>query len=101
MRKSLLNTISLILLFLFVNQLQAQEELVKDINPGGGWSEFEYLFHIGDNFYFAANGDSGRELWISDGTSDGTELLLDINVGFIGSNPTQFVELNGAWYFSG
>ncbi len=100
MRTSLLNTFSLLLLLLFANQLQAQEELVKDINPGGGWSEFEYLFHLGDNFYFTANGDSGRELWISDGTPDGTEILLDINVGFIGSNPSQFVELNGTWLFS-
>ncbi len=100
MRKSLLSTFSFILLLCFSNQILAQQELVKDINPGGGWSEFEYLFHIGDNFYFAANGDSGRELWISDGTPDGTQELIDINVGFIGSNPTQFVELNGVWYFS-
>jgi len=100
MRQSLLSTLSLFLLFLFASQLQAQEELVKDINPGAGWSEFEYFFHMGDNFYFAANGDSGRELWISDGTPAGTEMLIDINVGFIGSNPTGFVELNGSWYFS-
>lgn len=42
----------------------------------------------------------GAELWRSDGTAAGTYRLKDINPGAAGSDPSQFVYLNGAMYFA-
>lgn len=41
----------------------------------------------------------GRELWVSDGTTDGTVLLKDINSGSAGSNLGYFTVLNDKFYF--
>ena len=60
-----------------------------------------------DKLYFSADdGENGRELWVSDGTSEGTNLVADINSGTgrygepSGSFPNDFIELNGKLYFS-
>jgi len=59
----------------------------KEISPG--------------NFVFTANnGTAGTELWTTDGTTAGTNMIKDINPGANGSNPTSFkVVLNGKLYF--
>ena len=57
-----------------------------------------YLTAIGNNLFFSASdGVSGTEPWISDGTSEGTKRLKDINSG--SSNPYGFCELNEKVYF--
>ena len=82
-----------------------QVVLVKDINPGidssspGGFIEFN------DKLYFdASDGENGSELWVSDGTSEGTNLVIDINSsnnpGGGGSYPSDFIEFNDKLYFS-
>src|SRR5436305_1000544 len=58
-------------------------QLVKDINPGPAASNWgsagQVLARVGDRFVFAADdGGHGSELWISDGTADGTQMLKDI-----------------------
>jgi len=73
--------------------------LVKDIYPGSS----PYTGLSSDNFgafgpgqvLFAADpdGTSGSELWITDGSSAGTSLLLDINTGTRSSFPYQFANL--------
>lgn len=51
--------------------------------------------------YFAASSSvSGRELWKSDGTPAGTALVLDINPGTAGSDPTSMTACAGYLYFS-
>lgn len=50
-------------------------------------------------FFLAAKGDTGREIWKSDGTPDGTVLVKDINLGSAGSVFSNFVELKGRLYF--
>ena len=70
-------------------------KLVKDINPGITDSYFppfeprvdssipQELTAVGDLIYFTADdGENGRELWVSDGTTEGTKLVKDINPGF-------------------
>jgi ELWxxDGT repeat protein len=53
-----------------------------------------------DHLYFAAtNGSDGIELWKSDGTNDGTEMVMNINPTG-DSNPKSIVEMNGYLYFS-
>lgn len=75
--------------------LQGQSlSLVKDINSGsedGITSVAKAGVALNDQFIFAAeDADHGSEIWISDGTPDGTELLADINVGAGGSNCQNF-----------
>ena len=93
-----------------------QAVLVKDINPNssGGYrspsfaeSSFpENFVEFNDRLYFSANnGNSGSELFVSDGTDEGTQLLVDLrpgssNYGYnYGSNPSNFVEFNNRLYF--
>jgi ELWxxDGT repeat protein len=44
---------------------------------------------MSSRFVFSASSTSGRELWVTDGTTEGTQLLADINPSG-GSNPGSF-----------
>lgn len=50
-------------------------------------------------YYAAATTDLGVELWRSDGTATGTQLIADINPGPSSSNPEQLVVLGGVLLF--
>ena len=91
----------------------AQVVLVKDINPGIGSYSFadssdpDSLVEFQDRLFFSADdGENGKELWVSDGTPKGTQLLLDINPttrddGFAySSNAFGFTEFNDKLFFS-
>src|SRR5207247_1215185 len=55
---------------------------------------------IGNVAYFAANdGTNGVELWKTDGTPEGTELVKDIQPGPGSSNPRSLTSFNGKLYF--
>lgn len=86
--------------------LQAQINLLKDINPGVEGSDPGYPLSAstthtyGNMILFVANtATSGVELWKTDGTTGGTLLLKDINAGTAGSNPSMFTNYNGQVYF--
>jgi ELWxxDGT repeat protein len=49
-------------------------------------------------FLAADDGVVGRELFLSDGTPDGTSLFMDINTN-TNSNPANLVVMNGVTYF--
>ena len=56
--------------------------LVKDINPGTGHSSPSGFFTHRDLLFFAAYEPShGIELWQTDGTTEGTRLVADIQNG--------------------
>ncbi len=84
--------------------------LVKDIFPGPTSSLIVFSFQqqqwakVGNKLVFAANdGVHARELWITDGTDAGTQLLKDINPGdavFSWSNPEWFEVASGTLFFS-
>jgi ELWxxDGT repeat protein len=92
---------------------QAGTVLVKDINPGPG--PFDEVSGDGDAidtlsltnvsgtlFFFADDGVHGFELWKSDGTSDGTVMVMDINPGSASSNVIvrgSMLGVNGVLYF--
>ena len=97
---------------LFVSDGTAEgTQLLVDINPGSidGYSYSSYpsdIVEFNDKLYFSANnGENGNELFVSDGTAEGTQLLVDIkpgsnNYGYIyGSNPSYLTELNDKLYF--
>ena len=83
--------------------------MVKDINAGENRSLYwgfrahwhgEFALVVGDYLYFDANdGENGNELWRTDGTEEGTELLLDGNTGG-DSNPWWMVTTDNKLYFT-
>ena len=65
-------------------------QLVKDINPGDAGSQpggYEgELTQFNNKLYFEADdGIHGYELWATDGTTEGTQLVKDINLGSEGT----------------
>ncbi|MBE9048757.1 hypothetical protein IQ255_31025 [Pleurocapsales cyanobacterium LEGE 10410] len=78
--------------------------LVADINPGsnnfGGSSPGNLTVFNGELYFGATDGENGRELWVSDGTTAGTQLLKDINPGSASSSPENFTVFNDQLYFT-
>src|SRR5688572_17393177 len=74
------------LLLTAITVSQAQEILVKDINPLPGTLQNENFaspHYLGCNglAYFPVRDELGYELWRTDGTSQGTRRVKDINKG--------------------
>ena len=83
---------------------QAQVVLVADINPGNADSSdrdrsYPGIEYNGKLYFVADDGVNGEELWVSDGTAEGTTLVADINVGGDSSDPSSLIEYNGKLYF--
>ena len=76
--------------------------LVKDINPSGASTRFfmDRYIVVNDVAYFNGQDSAGVELWRSDGTTDGTYQLKDINPAG-DSNPVWFATMGGIVYFRG
>jgi len=87
--------------------------LVKDVNPGSedAFSSIigdidEFIFEVGGHIIFVADdGVHGMELWITDGTEVGTNLLMDIYPGSapgitLSTNYDAYV-MNDILYFQG
>ncbi|MEN9567191.1 MAG: Leukotoxin [Cyanobacteriota bacterium] len=99
---------------LFVSDGTAEgTQLLVDLRSGESNYGYSYgsapsdLVEFNDKLYFTANnGESGRELFVSDGTAEGTQLLVDLrpgesNYGYsYGSSPSNFVEFNDKLYFT-
>jgi len=83
--------------------------MVKDIDPRVvgdfpvGSSPQNFLAYRGQLLFSANDGETGNELWISDGTEEGTELLADLAPGISGGAwRAQPVEASdGSIYFFG
>ena len=73
--------------------------MLADINPRGR-SLPMHLTVAGDHVFFSADdGVSGAELWVTDGTGDGTRIVKDINPAG-SSNPLYFTPLGNRIVFS-
>lgn len=69
-----------------------------EINSAGN-DDASGLYGFAGNAFFAANdGVNGKELWVSDGTKNGTYLVEDINPTG-SSNPYNFLTYNDKLYF--
>ena len=54
-----------------------------------------------ESFYFAGDdGQHGEELWVSDGSPNGTRMVKDLNPGSYGAMIDNLVALDGHLYFS-
>jgi ELWxxDGT repeat protein len=99
---------------LFVSDGTAEgTQLVADLSPGkniDGNSNGSYPFELtefNDKLYFiASTKETGGELFVSDGTAEGTQLLVDLDPGKDqygygdGSSPLELTEFNGKLYFT-
>jgi ELWxxDGT repeat protein len=58
------------------------------------------LYHAGRLYFTGNDYIHGAELWISDGTIDGTHLLYDLNPGPAPSDADHFTIVGGTLYFA-
>ncbi|OMP30157.1 T9SS type A sorting domain-containing protein [Mangrovimonas sp. DI 80] len=107
MKKQLLSCLA----FSLALAATAQISLVKDINPGTGDSRpgSNGFFEFNNKLYFQADDSSGEntggvdygsELWVTDGTEEGTMFIQDTREGGASGGPEGYFEYNGALYFS-
>jgi len=80
--------------------LSATPQLLADINTQASGIPREFIEFSGRLYYSASDPEHGQELWSSDGTSEGTHLVKDINQGIQNSGPQDFVVFNGSLYFT-
>ncbi|MBF5045251.1 HYR domain-containing protein [Aggregicoccus sp. 17bor-14] len=75
-------------------------ELVQSLSPKGeGWA-FS-LRRFGTQLGFVhTDPDTGAEPWVSDGTTDGTHLVVDVWPGAKTSDPRFLRDLNGTLFFT-
>jgi len=80
-----------------------QAELLKDINYGSAGSYIAHLTKCGSKVLFKAvnSGNTNSELWVTDGTADGTHLLKEINPSTTaGGDIGEMTMFNNEAYFT-
>jgi len=71
------------------------------INNATGNQHFKNLFADNGGLYFTTDsGDTGMELWRTDGTKSGTFMLKEICPGICGSEPGNFFRTDTTLFFS-
>lgn len=79
--------------------------MLGDLNPdpdtaAGNSNPADFTSYNDLVFFRANNGVLGEELWVTDGTPDGTILLKDIQAGAGNGRPFDFVRFNDLLYFT-
>ena len=73
---------------------------VIDIKIGTEGSHPSNFYVFEDKLFFSADtAEYGRELWITDGSKDGTQIVQDLFIGESGSYPRNFTQYQGELYF--
>ncbi len=90
-----------LLLFIGGSSLHAQASLIKDIRSGTGSSSPGQFTLFDGKFFFQAGSDSlGTELFVTDGTTEGTQLFKDLVEGSASGRPQNFFAFNNKLYFA-
>ncbi len=97
----LIQRVRLFLIFFITTPVFAQVELIKDINKSkiNISSGVDNQTVVGDKLFFTAQFEKGIELYISDGTKEGTVMVKDINPGNNSSDPRRLTNVNGILFF--
>ena len=80
--------------------------MIRDINNGASGSSPLNLYWTRSKLFFSATDSSssssavGRELFVSDGTYPGTQIVADINPGPGGSSPQYLIAAGAGIYFA-
>ncbi|MBP7476965.1 MAG: T9SS type A sorting domain-containing protein [Chitinophagales bacterium] len=74
--------------------------LLKDIAEGGNSNPSQFTEFLGKTFFTATNAIVGTEIFVTDGTENGTSLFLDIYPNINNSNPGNFIVYKGMLYFT-
>ena len=79
--------------------------LVKDINPGFGFSDPRQLINVNDTLFFIANDGDNLGLWKTDGTEENTVKVKDIYTDFDTDSDIEIPQLslsniNGTLFFT-
>jgi ELWxxDGT repeat protein len=81
--------------------LSITPELIKDINTTEAGSFPHELTKVSETFYFGAlRGDTGGELWRSDGTAAGTRLVKDVRPGPASSGILELTAAGNTLFFT-
>ncbi len=90
-----MRTFSTALLCLVFGMAAAQQSLKKIKSASASVA-------VGNKVFYAAADDShGEELWVSNGTPEGTVMVKDINPGYNPSAPQNMVSFKGRLFFTG
>ncbi len=77
-------------------------DVLADVNPGSNSSSPSLGPVIDGRMIFTAYHPTyGKELWVTDGTTNGTTLLKDINPGSANGNPVNLLSAGDKVYFQG
>jgi len=85
---------------------RAGTRIVRDICPGpcDGLDNSGLVSHLavlGSRVFFTADdGTTGQELWVTDGTPEGTTLVKDLSPGLFRFEPVDLTPFDGALYFA-
>lgn len=72
---------------------------VKLIKPNG--TSIINMTIVGDKLFFVADdGVNGFELWVTDGTTDGTKMVKDLSLPNSTSFPNNLTDVNGTLFFT-
>ncbi|HEX3147588.1 MAG TPA: ELWxxDGT repeat protein [Gemmataceae bacterium] len=78
--------------------------MVKDVDPDDVLSRIGQLTAVGDKVYFTRQVVTSTfyqyELWVSDGSTAGTNRLLLIDLAGNGASPAELTSFNGQLYFT-
>jgi len=99
--KAMKKIIGCLMLLVASPTLFAQLTFTKLVCNAVGASKPEQMTAVnGKTVFFAFDQAHGKELWVTNGTQAGTQLLKDINPGTTGSAGIYFAPFNGKLYFN-
>lgn len=83
--------------------INGEVSMLKDINIGPDGSAPAHFTHFQDKVYFSAYDEqNGGAIWLTDGTTAGTQLIIDHNapIDFARRQPKELVVTNGYLYYT-